>query len=133
MNYLWPLIYLTGLLISIQGWRWSKKKAYWLLFTYFILGLYSVTGAPHVNAWIDHRFGEKPNPTVTAKKIEMQKEIGKLYEKYELPGEALKSNISIPLGQLLLVIALWMIIRRERNTEPPASPRTRSPERQGEP
>ena len=114
MNLLASILYIVGLVIAVQGWRWSKKRGYCLFIVYFALALYSATAAPRVNRWIKHRFERKPDPVIAEKKIEMQQELQKVRDRYDLPPEALVTTIRFPLGQLLLVLGLWMIAGKER-------------------
>ena len=115
ISWLWPILYVLGLIIAIQGWRNSKKTAYVLFIIYFALAFYSVTAAPHVNGWIKHRSELKRDPAVVEAQTKMEREILKLHEKYNLPYATKRS---LPLGQVLLVLGLWMIVRKEKNTEP---------------
>lgn len=120
--WMWPVLYMIGLITSAQAWRWSRKGAYWFFMVYFALAFYCATAAPYVNDWIQHKIERKVDPVVIEKRRQMQEEISAIQNKYELPPEMVAAVITLPVGQILLVAGLWFLARKEMSTEQAKDP-----------
>ncbi len=119
IKLLWPLIYTAGLVVSWTYYRKQGKAVISLLLIYFALGLYASTLAPYANRLWTHRHVS----SITAKQIERyeayQKELNALHIKYaEIDPGTLVGHVSIPLGQILLVKALFIFGRRQMKGHP---------------
>ncbi|HMP00771.1 MAG TPA: hypothetical protein PKE26_16870 [Kiritimatiellia bacterium] len=119
IELLWPLTCVVGLLVSWVYYRKRGKAIISLLLIYFALGLYSSTLAPYVNRlWVSTFSTE-----ITAEQLERyeayQKDVDALHVKYPeiAPGTVVK-HVSFPLGQILLVITLFILGTRMTKGSP---------------
>ena len=117
LTWSWPLLYLIGIACSIRAERQFQKKAFRLFTIYFILSLYTVTFAPHVNRWLQNRQASSPDPAAIEQHTQLQNEIAKVYAKHNQHQPFAARNVSIPLGQLLLVAGIWLISKPNNRTE----------------
>ena len=111
----WPLLYLIGIACSIRAERQIRNKAFRLFTAYFIILLYSATFDPHVNRWLQNRPSDAPNSVTIEHQHQIQAEIANVYTKYSQQQPILATNVSIPLGQLLLVAGIWLISKTKRS------------------
>ena len=116
---LWPVTYLAGLIITIMYFRRHGRPVFILLLVYFALGVYSHTLSRHV----DQYFMSRSVSTITQKQIEKyeayQKDLNDLQFKHPdvVPGTVVH-RVQFPFGQLLLVVALFLIGRRINGKSP---------------
>jgi len=113
----WPLLNLIGIVCSIRAERQIRNKAFRLFTIYFILSLYTVTFASHVNRWLQNRQSSSPDPATIEQQHQLQNEIATVYAKHSQHLPFVATNVSIPLGQLLLVAGIWLISKSRKCTE----------------
>ena len=117
-QWLIPTLYLIGLIISIWAFRNGKKKGYIVVAIYFFLSIFSYVVMPRINRAIRN---ENPPSISEEKREEMYKEIDEICHRYyEIEGlepEMASVNLKIPFGDLVLVTGLWLLARKEDESE----------------
>lgn len=113
----WPLLYLIGILCSIRAERQTRNKAFRLFNIYFILSLYTLIFAPHVNRWLQNRRSSSSDPATIEQQHQLQNEIATVYAKHSQHQPFVATSVSIPLGQLLLVAGIWLISKPRKGTK----------------
>ena len=118
LQWLSPVVHLLGCIIAIQAFRKSHKKGYFLISIYFALALFQLLISPRINTAI----AKKKAALVADEKREMMdREISEVYERYyEEEGvlpEPITVNLPLPLGPIILVSGLWLLARKENNSE----------------
>ena len=121
IEYLWPITYLAGLVVTIRYFRKHGKAVLIMLLLYFVLGVYSHTLSPHVERLFWPKAAEF-TPEQMEKYEEYQKEAEELQLKHfgEIPGSiaTVVKRVSIPFGQILLVAMLFLLGKRiEKDTQ----------------
>ncbi|MDD5708773.1 MAG: hypothetical protein PHR35_22895 [Kiritimatiellae bacterium] len=119
---LWPVAYLAGLLVTFRYFRKHGKPVFVLLLVYFAMGIYSHTLARHV----DRFFMSRTVTDITHEQLEKfeayQKDSEDLYVKHfgVTPGHTTTAVrwIQFPLGQILLVITLFLVGKRIESMTP---------------
>ncbi len=122
IDALWPVTYLAGLLVTIAYFRKHGRPVFVLLLVYFALGVYSHTLARHV----DRFFMSRSVTAITQEQLDKyeayQKEQEDLYIKHFgiAPGHTATAvkRIQFPLGQILLVVTLFLLGRRMKQRTP---------------
>jgi len=122
IELLLPLTYVAGLIVVIRYFRTGRKAVFILLLCYFLFGIYSCTLARHVNRFVTSRMSTE----ITQEKLETyeayQKDVEELHLKHfgVSAGNvtAAVQHVSVPLGQILLVIALIMIGKQTKKKTP---------------
>ena len=126
IDWLNPIIYAIGLVVAILAYQWGRKKGYIAIAIFFALAVYASTLAPHVNRFIAHNFSPQPAPTDEQTKA-FDREMEKLYEKYNPQPTAARRIVSFPLGPIILVAGLWSVAKWETRKSDPAPPPYSSP------
>ncbi|NLB65871.1 MAG: hypothetical protein GX803_05320 [Lentisphaerae bacterium] len=119
---LWPVTYLTGLFVTIAYFRKHGKPVFVLLLIYFALGVYSHTLARHVDRFFMSRSAAEISQAQLDKYEAYQKETEDLYLKHfgTAPGHTATAvgRIQFPLGQILLVLILFLLGRQMKQKTP---------------
>ncbi len=117
IDWLMPIAYATGLVISVWAYRRSRKRGYITIAMFFSLAVYACTLAPQVSRAIQQHFW--PQPEITDVQTDaFNHELDKLYEKYyPRPEIQMTRRVSFPLGPILLVTGLWFVTRKETEYE----------------
>jgi len=119
---LWPVTYLLGLLVAIAYFRQHGKHVFVLLLIYFALGIYSQTLVRHVDKFFMSRSAAEISQAQFDKYEAYQKEAEELYFKHF--GTAFDHTVTavrriqFPLGQMLLVLTLFLLGRRMKQKKP---------------
>ena len=122
IELLWPVIYLAGIIVTTKYFRKHGKPVLILLLMYFTVGLYSCTLAKPVNRFIRSKFP----PNIPQEQVEKyrayQADVNAVQAKHfgatAVHTEAIVKNVTLPLGQILLVSSLFFLGKRMNSREP---------------
>jgi|ERR1035441_3277016 hypothetical protein len=115
VEWLNPVVYLIGLCVAVWAFRRCRKWGYLVVATYFVFALFSLLAMPSINRAI--RAHRPPDYSAqTQQKIDaaVQEAVHKvLVEEGRPEGIPQRRTVGIPFGQILLVLGLWLVARRE--------------------
>jgi len=120
IDWIGPIFYLLGAVISVWAFRRCRKRGYLLLGVYFALCVFQLTVSPVIHRHIRQREFEKRGIT------ELDRQLSELeYQKNQLIGDAIENgdrdamrhypveSSTIYLEPIIWLLALWLIARRE--------------------
>jgi hypothetical protein len=105
-----PVLFVIGLAVSLLAYRKRRQLGFFILAMYFLLAFGSLTLFPWINRTFFRRRQELP-PKVAQ---EFYREMDALEKKYYPNGSPYpSSSINFPLGNILLVIGVWALAKKE--------------------
>ncbi len=113
-NISWVVIAITGLGLSLWGYRQGYKKTAFLLFTiYFAASLYACTLNRPVMRWLASKRTHAITQEMLDQYAQMHNELQEIYLKYPMvePGTTVR-YINFPFGQALLVLGVWILVKK---------------------
>jgi hypothetical protein len=127
-HWLKPIVYSVGLGVAIWGYLRCRKCGYLVFAVYFALVLFSLLVMPSINRAIRaHRPPDVSEEAQRRMDAAVQQAIAKVNAEEGHPVAAEK-RINLEIGPIVLVIALWLVARKEPqvNHANPSSPPTAS-------
>ena len=115
-------VYLVGVVVSVWGWRLSRKAGYLIFAVSFIFAAGTLSILPTVNRKIQRQFFRQ-HPLSQETLQEYQHESDALFRKYysaDPPHTIVSKSVWIP--SIALVAGLWLLAMREprKDAEPNA-------------
>ena len=117
-NISWIVIAISGLALSLWGYKQGYKKTAFLLFTiYFAASLYAATLNRPVMRWLERKRTHAITQEMLDQYAQMQNELQEIYLKYPMvePGTAVR-YINFPFGQALLVLGVWILVKKGKES-----------------
>ena len=126
IDWLTPIVYLSGLAIGLWAFRRCRKWGYLVVAAYFALCAFSLLAMPSINRAIGAH--QAPNyDAETQQKMDaaIEQGVNKVLADTGHPhGIPAQRNVVFPFGPMLLVVGLWFLARSEiqrPNTAPAPS------------
>ncbi|MGD1087001.1 MAG: hypothetical protein ABSA47_19880 [Verrucomicrobiota bacterium] len=109
-------VYIVGLAVAAWAYWRSRKIGYLLVTAYFLVAVFNTFLVPALNRMIATRWDAQRKSELSPQAHEeFMKEYSALLQKYYPPGNATPGtiNIKLPISQIILVVGVWMLARRE--------------------
>jgi hypothetical protein len=131
-HWLDPLVYVTGIAVTIWAYILSRKLGYLFVAVYFLLALWSTSLEPALNRMRTTQWDAQRETEISPEAhAQFMQEYSALLQKYYPPNTAAPATISLrfPFGPVLLVFALWTLANLESRKigEQSPTPSSQSP------